>query len=79
MITARFHVAEVTRFAYNPNNRVIKLRVSTKGEQNKAWAASTPTGEINMTVGNPIASQWFEDRLGQDIALTFDDVPAPTV
>ena len=75
MINARFHVAEVTRFAYNPDNRVIKLRPSTKGEQNKAWAAATPSGEITMTVNNPVASQWFEDRLGDDIALTFADLP----
>jgi hypothetical protein len=75
MVTARFHVAEVTRFAYNADNRVVKLRPSTKGEQNKAWAAATPSGEITMTIGNPAASAWFEDRLGQDVAITFDDVP----
>ncbi len=73
-VIARFYIAEVTRFAYQPDNRIVKLRPSTKGEANKAWAAATPSGELSMTIGNPKAAEWFSDRLGQDVEITFNDV-----
>jgi hypothetical protein len=52
----------------------------SRGEQNKTWASATPSGNISMTIGNPTAAKWFEDHLGQDIAIAFqerskDEVP----
>ncbi len=73
-VVARFYVAEITRFAYSAGNRVVKLRASTKGEENKAWAAATPTGELSLTISNDRAAVWFEERLGQDVAITFADI-----
>jgi hypothetical protein len=74
MVTGRWYVAEVTRFAYNPAQRTVKLRASTKGDENKAWAAATPSGEITMQISNEAAAKWFEDRLGQDVSSAFDDI-----
>lgn len=51
----------------------------SRGEQNKAWAAATPTGNVTMTIGNPDAAAWFEEMLGQDIAITFEARPADEV
>lgn len=75
-VSARFYVAEATRFAYNPSQRTIKLRASTKGEENKAWAAATPSGEITLQISNPAAAEWFEERLGTDVGLVFTDLAA---
>lgn len=73
-VAAHFYIAELTNFAYNPGNTIVKLRPSTKGEQNKTWAQATPSGEITMTIGNPAASDWFRSRLGRDVSIRFDDI-----
>jgi hypothetical protein len=79
--TARFYVQEVSRFAYGsgwakPAPLVkVKLIVATRGEENKEWASATPQGEITMTIGNPEAAAWWDERLGKDISVTFEDRP----
>ena len=74
-VSARFWVDEITTRAYNPNHTSVILRAAGRGEGNKSWAQATPTGTIEMTVTNPAAAQWFKDRQGKDVALTFDDIP----
>ena len=51
----------------------MKLLPATRGELNKAWASATPSGEITMTIGNPVAASWFEAMLGKDVAITFSE------
>lgn len=86
-VQARFYVREVTRFAQSvsqahangwaapaPLVKVVMLPVSgSKGEDNKAWASATPSGEVTMTVGNPAAAEWFDSMLGKDVAITFEE------
>lgn len=86
MVVARFYVRQVTRHSGPamvgyatpaPNVEVVLNPVSgSKGDANKDWASATPSGEIKMFIGNPDAATWFNDRLGQDIAITFEDRPA---
>lgn len=78
-VTARFFVREVTRFAHGggwatpaPQVKVVMSPVSgAKGEENKAWASATPSGEVTMVIGNPEAAAWFDSMLGKDVAITF--------
>lgn len=79
MVTARFYVAEVTRRAYNPRHSSVVLQAAGRGEQNKAWAEATPTGQITMTITNESASAFFADRLGKDIAVTFEPLDDETL
>lgn len=72
-VQARFYVAEVTRYAYNSDQSKVTLRAVARGEENKSWAAATPSGEITLTIGNANAAKWFADRLGRDVAMTFED------
>lgn len=83
MVVARFYVRQVVKHA-GPNGyaapapviEVVLNPVSgSKGEGNKSWASATPSGEVKMTIGNPDAAAWFEERLGEDIAITFEDRP----
>lgn len=82
-VTARFYVAEVHKYPTRsdgwadpvPMGKVI-LRAAIRGEENKAWASATPVGLIDLTVKGD-ALPWFEDRLGADLHITFDDVPRP--
>lgn len=74
-VQARFYVESILKRAYDPVQVDVTLKAAGRGEQNKAWAKYTPSGDITMHVNNPAAAAWFEERLGRDIALTFDDIP----
>lgn len=80
-VQARFYVAEIHKFPSSmngyadpvPNGRVV-MRPVTRGSENKAWASATPAALFEMPVsGN--ALPWFEERLGKDVAITFEDRP----
>jgi len=73
-VSARFYVSEVTHRAYNQSHVTVKLQVSSRGEENKAWATSTPSGSIEMSITNPDAAGFFTARLGQDVAVNFDEL-----
>lgn len=73
-VLARFFVDEVTRRAYNPDHVVVKLKASSRGEQNKTWAQFTPSGTMELTVNNPAAAAFFAEHLGQDLELRFSEV-----
>lgn len=79
-VQARFYVAEITQQAYGgyappaPAGKVV-LQPSTKGEENKEWASATPSGRIEMTIRSGPAFEFFQERIGKDIAITFNDLP----
>ena len=70
-VQAKFYVAETTKFS-NEWGKVV-LRPVTRGEANKDWAAATPSGTIEMSITNPPALKWFEDRIGKECAITFEE------
>jgi len=37
----------------------VELRVVSRGEDNKAWATSTPQGSMKLTIKNEVASDQF--------------------
>jgi hypothetical protein len=81
-VNARFYVARTTRYANGqsrpgfadpaPMGEVILLPV-VRGDANKEWASATPSGEMKMVIHGS-AMTWFEQRLGAELAITFDDV-----
>lgn len=80
-VQARFYVAAVTKRpvgrmgGYADPKPVGDVTLHPAGGKgNEAWASATPAGEIKMTIRTE-ALGWFEDRLGRDVAITFDDVP----
>jgi hypothetical protein len=72
-VRAKLFVQSVTRNAYQPDAAVITLAAVTRGQDNKAWAAATPTANLNMTILNAAAADLFE--LGEEYYLDF--TPAP--
>ena len=79
-VTARFYVAEISQYSHGsgwaepvPVGKIV-LRPALKAEANKAWASATPSGEIQMTVSGA-AFPWFQEHLGKDLHITFDEVP----
>jgi hypothetical protein len=74
-VIARFYVAKVEKSAYGGpgtvSQRSVTLQAATRGEENKSWAQATPSGRIEMHINNGPAGEWFEDHLGEDIAVSF--------
>ncbi len=78
-VTARFYVRKVTeerQAGTSDKTGHVELSASIKGEENRSWAKYTPAGNITLSTVNADALEWFADRMGRDVALTFDDVPA---
>lgn len=86
-VAARFWVQKVTKSAASGGEvvRTVELApvIRSTGQpgdgQNVQWSRHTPSGSIVLTVTAEAAGQWYEDRLGKDIAITFadpDDGPA---
>ncbi len=71
-VLARFYVSEVTRRAYDPGAVSVTLQAVGRGPENKAWASATPSGQITMAIKNGDAAAFFGDRLGKDVAITFE-------
>lgn len=74
-VVARFYVAEMKKIAYGgpgttPQTAVV-LQAATRGEENKAWAQATPSGQVTMHINNGAAGEWFEQMLGKDVTITF--------
>lgn len=74
-VSARFYVTQITRNAFAPGNATVVLAPVSRGPENKTWAAATPSGKVELTIGNEKAAEWFTSRLGKDIAITFEDRP----
>lgn len=81
-VQARFYVAVVSKNAAQVQQGWaqpapagdVTLRPVTRGEANSEWASATPSGEIKMMVRGE-ALTWFEDRLGKECKITFEDRP----
>jgi hypothetical protein len=74
-VEARFYISGYERNSYDPTATRVKMQAVSRGEHNKSWAQATPAGTIEMTVKNTSAADWFVDRLGKEVAVTF--TPAP--
>jgi len=71
-VLARFYVQQITSYAHAPAQKHVQLQAVSRGQENKSWAAATPSGQITMHVNAGDAAQWFADRLGKDVLLTFE-------
>jgi len=76
-VRARFFVQGLLRQAWDPAAVEVTLSAVSRGEENQAWAAATPSGQIKMTIKNPSAASWFTDSLGQEVDVTFEQVAPP--
>jgi hypothetical protein len=78
-VAARFYIAKVEKFAYggpgSVSQRSVTLQAATRGEENKSWAQATPSGQITMHINNGDAGAWFDEHLGEDIAVSFSLAP----
>lgn len=76
-VVARMYVESITRQAYDKKQVGIKLRVVSRGEHNKEWAAATPTGSVDLGILNPDAAQFYIDAFdaNREILVGFDLAP----
>lgn len=69
-VRAKFYVREKIE---TPFQTTVKLQAVCRGEDNKAWAAATPNGQIEMTVLNKVAADAL--LVGEEFYVDF--IPAP--
>lgn len=74
-VAALFYIASVNLRANgqsDPSADVV-LQPVVRGEEGKKWSKYTPSGKIELTSLNSVATEWFKDRLGKDVSILFDD------
>lgn len=69
-VRAKFFVTEVAHTTYGGT---VKLQAVCRGEDNKAWASATPTGQITMGIRNDLALEQFQP--GEEYFLDFTLAP----
>lgn len=79
-VQAKFYVSEIAKLGYNQavlgQTRVKLMATSRKDESSQKFWAATPSGTFEMVlsaVDGEAAGTWFEQRLGKEISLTFED------
>ena len=80
-VLARFWVQSVkkTTISNGEINREVVLQAVVRAsglpgaQGNIQWAKYTPSGNITLQVNAEDAGQWFEDRIGKDVSITFED------
>lgn len=79
-VAARFWVQSVKKTQGSQEiNREVVLQPVVRAtglagaNGNINWAKYTPSGNILLQVNAEPAGQWFEDRIGKDVAITFED------
>lgn len=53
---------------------IVTLSVVTRGEDNKTWASSTPSGEMKLNIANGVAAENFWP--GQEWYIDMTPIPA---
>ena len=69
-VRAIFYVAGVEKRANEVG--IVRCQAVAKGPY-KEWAKFSPSGQLEITSLNPAATDWFLERVGQDVALTISD------
>lgn len=74
-VRAKFKVQSIKRVAWSPTAVVIQLspEYDTRTPEDLRYAKTTPSGSIEMTVDNPIASDFL--ALGKKFYVDFTEVP----
>lgn len=75
-VQARFWVKSVEKQAAAGGGllrNVVLQPVTRSTDDNVDWSQYTPVGEIKLMITKDGAGEWFEDRIGKDVAITFDD------
>lgn len=65
-VRAKFYVVEVGK---TTSGGKVVMRAVTRGEDNRAWSAATPWGELTMTIKNDLAFDHFD--VGDEFFLDF--------
>lgn len=73
-VRAKMYVSKTERHAYDPSATKITMQVVSRGDENKAWAAATPTGTLELSIKNPIAAAALADQLGQEFYVDITPV-----
>ena len=69
MIRAKFNVTSVNK---QGETETVYMSAATQGEENKEWAAASPSGNLSIVIANPAA----QGQLEQGKSYFLDFTPA---
>lgn len=73
-VKAKFYVSQITKTPSDYVSVVLQPVVRSNDKSNIDWAKYTPSGKIDMNVSTGTgAAAWFEEHLGKDVSITFDE------
>lgn len=76
-VKARFYIQAINKqvagSGQQTNVEVVLKPVTRNTDDNVEWSKYTPSGETKLWVTQDGARDWFEQRLGQDVMMTFED------
>ena len=75
-VRAKLYVAKIERGSYDPEAVTVTMQAVTRGEENKEWAAATPTATFTATIKNPAAALPFINGLGKEFYVDITPVVA---
>jgi len=78
-VEARFYVSGYQVQSFDKDAVQVTMQAVSRGEHNKSWSKYTPAGQVQMTIKNPSAADWFIERLGQEISVVFSPAPADEI
>lgn len=73
-VKALFYVQSVEKTAASGGSHATKVTlfpVVRPTDDNVQWSKYTPSGKIELTITAEGAQEWFEERLAQDVPITF--------
>lgn len=65
-VRGKFFVSKISKTTWGGS---VELSVVTRGEDNKAWASATPSGQITMSIRNELALEVFD--VGDEFFVDF--------
>ncbi len=78
-VRAKMYVSKLERNAYDPEAVTVTMQVVSRGEENKQWAAATPSGTFTAAIKNPDAAMPFVNGLGDEFYVDITPVPPDEV
>lgn len=72
-VRAKMYLNEIAHQTWGTK---LSFQVVTRGEDNKEWASSTPSGTLQLSVKNERAAEQFTlDQLGTEFFIDITPVP----
>lgn len=72
-VRAKFKLNSKTEYEYGPTKLHFNAVCQDETEENRRFQKYTPSGELNISIDNPSAVEYF--KIGKSYYLDFEEAP----